>query len=244
MPIVYSDPAEQEAAELYRWSSGDPGYGTREHFESIAAKIPGATFEFTPGTHPDLVDYGWGEGRIITPEPLPKPVLRGGRREERTNHPLRHDWPSDLHANAGKSGLVLAGKDSYQTAFFEASFGGYFIRGEGESVADAEDAAWAKYQRYEACPGHEYETRGYTNGAGFCKHCGRFKSEVFTLKEIGSVCEVCGDDMDSEIAGRMFCSEHEPGREERRRIRSVARADGKPVNEIDALFDALTPDRE
>lgn len=73
----------------------------------------------------------------------------------------------------------------YTTAFFEAFpdmpgiDGSIFLRGEGKTVAEAEQQAWEKYQKHLACPGHEFERRGYTNGGGFCKHCNMFKGKVF-----------------------------------------------------------------
>ena len=77
--------------------------------------------------------------------------------------------------------------DHYRTAFFEAApkSPDTFIRGEGTTIEDAEKDAWDQWQRVRGCPGHEYETRGYTNGAGFCRHCGLFSSGVFPVAEGG-----------------------------------------------------------
>jgi len=73
---------------------------------------------------------------------------------------------------------------AYRTAFFEAfpRTPDTFIRGEGKDVQEAEKKAWEEFEKYNACKGHEYEKRGYTNGAGFCKHCGMFKSKIFSGK--------------------------------------------------------------
>lgn len=94
------------------------------------------------------------------------------------------DWPEDCYVQWGGQGVVLAKKESggcYYTAFFEAfpKNPKTFIRGEGATVAEAEQSAFQKFKRYLACPGHEFERRGYTNGAGFCKHCSLFKSNAF-----------------------------------------------------------------
>ena len=72
-------------------------------------------------------------------------------------------------------------KQSYNTAFFEAfpKSPSTFIRGEGKTIEDAERQAFNKLTKYLACARHEFERRGYTNGAGFCKHCGLFKSKAF-----------------------------------------------------------------
>lgn len=107
-----------------------------------------------------------------------------------------YPWPEDCFVQAGKKGLVVSrtpGKESYRTAFVEAFPNETFIRGEGETLAEAELNAWNKYQTYEKCPKHEYEARGYTNGAGFCKHCNRFKGKVFTGEELGQFCYSCGE---------------------------------------------------
>lgn len=134
-----------------------------------------------------------------------------------TDHPVRHPWPADCELiQGGKSGLVLSRTGNhYTTAFVEAfpRSPATFIRGEGADLIEAEDAAWAKWQKTQACPSapdHEFETRGYDNGAGFCKHCNLFASEVFDLKAIGSVCVVCGEDMWGKVTGRRFCKNHEP----------------------------------
>jgi hypothetical protein len=82
----------------------------------------------------------------------------------------------------GGRGLVFVEDgDNYRTAFFEAftKEPDTFIRGEGSSVEEAEADAFQKYERYRACENHEFERRKYRNGAGFCKHCGLFKSQCF-----------------------------------------------------------------
>lgn len=113
----------------------------------------------------------------------------------------QYDWPEDCECQFGTRGVVYTGgrptdmledplmsvvtvlapeamrevnpRPYYTTAFFEAfpRSPNTFIRGEGETVAAAEEAAWRKFQKATGCPGHEFEARGYTNGLGFCKHC-------------------------------------------------------------------------
>ena len=78
----------------------------------------------------------------------------------------------------------------YTTAFFEAFPVDTFIRGEGKTIEEAEQSCWNKYQRISSCKGHEFEKRGYTNGAGFCKHCNMFKSKAF---EPWEKCVSCGE---------------------------------------------------
>jgi hypothetical protein len=138
---------------------------------------------------------------------------------------LRHPW-GDTDFVQGARGIVLDMRDGtkHLTPTFvevctdslnaDRTGGGTFLRGEGATIEEAEDKAWAIYQRQVGCPSptgsHENETRGYVNGAGFCKHCGRFESNAFSLQEIGSVCCLCGDDYSLEVRDRMVCKRHAP----------------------------------
>ncbi|HLS01487.1 MAG TPA: hypothetical protein VK054_05825, partial [Beutenbergiaceae bacterium] len=106
---------------------------------------------------------------------------------------VRRPWPEGAHLSGGSSGLVLSrlpGVESYTTAFFEYSGEETFIRGEGDTIREAEDAAWQQRQAQVTCPQHEYETRGYRSGAGFCQHCNRFESGVFDVREVGHPCNI------------------------------------------------------
>lgn len=187
---------------------------------------------------------GWYEVEVVTPLDVPAPQLEGERLVDHGRYAIQRPWPIDATINGGGSGLVFRRDGStYGTAFIEATLNepATFLRGEGDSIEEAEEAAWAKYLRYTANDHeHEFETRGYTNGAGFCKHCGLFKSKAFSLQEIGSICHICGDDMYGTIGGLMYCEQHQPSFEERQRLREEARAAGEPVNQLDELFDALT----
>lgn len=98
-----------------------------------------------------------------------------------------HPWPEETFLQGGKSGLVLRRTErggSYTTAFVEAGLPGQntFIRGEGETLAEAEADAWDKYQRWLNCDGSgqhgPWEARGYENGSGFCLRCGAWGSKV------------------------------------------------------------------
>ena len=69
------------------------------------------------------------------------------------------------------------------TPFFEAFPKGTFIRGEGPTIAEAEQNAFAKYQRDLACS-HVWGRQRpdgnlYTNGAGWCRKCGGFRGKMF-----------------------------------------------------------------
>ena len=107
----------------------------------------------------------------------------------------QYDWPNGTFVQAGFKGLVVSSdpnKPSYTTSFVEAFPNETFIRGEGETLEEAEKAAWHKYLEHSACPGHEWESRGYQNGGGFCKHCNKFGSKVFTGEQLGQYCNYCG----------------------------------------------------
>lgn len=122
------------------------------------------------------------------------------------------DWPADCFVQAGDNGIVFvldgSGKD-YRTAFFEAfpKEPATFIRGEGKTIAEAESAAWSKYEKALACPGHEFERRGYTNGLGFCKRCNMSLSHAF---EPSTRCCVCAmpTNWTSDAKGLYYCEEH------------------------------------
>jgi hypothetical protein len=125
----------------------------------------------------------------------------------------QHDWPEDCRVQGGDRGLVIDPQNpekSYTTAFIEVfpQNPNTFIRGEGATPEEAENKAWEKYQRALACPGHEFERRGYTNGAGFCKHCGMFAPQAF---EPSTKCKTCGKPTDfaADVDGNYYCEDHQ-----------------------------------
>lgn len=100
----------------------------------------------------------------------------------RTDHVTQYPWPDGMFIQGGTSGVVFRKGEPYRTAFVEAFPVGTFLRGEGKTVAEAEDACWAQYQRLTRCPAHPehgpFEARDYTNGSGFCTRCGGWFSKV------------------------------------------------------------------
>lgn len=87
----------------------------------------------------------------------------------------QHPWPEDIYIQGGKNGLVFSRQENYRTAFVEVfpEDPPTFVRGEGATVAEAEDQAWASYQRLLSCPGHgDWDRRNYRNGAALCGRCG------------------------------------------------------------------------
>ena len=91
----------------------------------------------------------------------------------------RHDWPGDTFVQWGGAGIVL-GKNPYSTAFFEAfpdkqaSTAGGFIRGEGKTIDEAEDNAFAKFQKQGGC-NHLWGREHYRNSGQLCRYCRAFR---------------------------------------------------------------------
>ena len=124
----------------------------------------------------------------------------------------QYPWPDDCFVQSGDRGIVITDKGSYRTAFFEAfpRSPNTFIRGEGETIQAAEAQAWGEYQRVSSCPGpngHEFEARGYENGAGICKHCGMFSTNVIPPIH---PCAICGSLTwySKDNNGLWYCKEH------------------------------------
>jgi hypothetical protein len=102
-----------------------------------------------------------------------------------------HDWPGDTMVQWGGTGLVL-GKNPYTTAFFEAfpdenvTASGGFIRGEGKTIAEAEDNAFTKFKKESSC-NHLWGREHYTNSGQLCRHCRAFRcNEVKPIVMLGS----------------------------------------------------------
>lgn len=99
---------------------------------------------------------------------------------------LRKDWPEDCTVQWGGGGIVLGGKDgARRTAFFEAfPAGGGFIRGEGKTIKEAEEAAFNRFVKEAACQ-HVWGRRGYTNGGCKCLSCGAFQTIMKPITVLG-----------------------------------------------------------
>jgi len=103
----------------------------------------------------------------------------------------KYDWPEGL-LQGGENGVVVSPKGNYKTSFVEIFVDNTFIRGEGETLEEAETDCWNKYQDRNLCPGHEWEPRGLKNGGGYCKNCNIFGMNVISIEEVGEHCAVCG----------------------------------------------------
>ena len=103
----------------------------------------------------------------------------------------------------------IVDEGTYTTAFFEVfpENPNTFIRGEGVDLDAAEKQAYDNLQKYLACSEHEFERRDYENGAGFCKHCGLFKSEAFDPLTKCVICDTPTYYFFSKT-NKPYCEEH------------------------------------
>lgn len=119
--------------------------------------------------------------------------INGTGQIRNTSYSISCAWPEGTSIQGGR--VLREGEDGLQhdLHFVEVSTPphGYF-RAEAPTMAAAEQAAFARYQLSAQCPGHEWQARGYTNGAGFCRHCGVFGSNVLTGEQLGQHCHTCG----------------------------------------------------
>lgn len=113
----------------------------------------------------------------------------------------QYDW-SGVAIQANTDGIVI-GKNPYSTAFFEAFPLDTFIRGEGDTVEEAETNAWNKYQKQLHCKEHEYErVPNRKDGYARCIHCNIHHSRIFNSTHTCSVCDV--DDSPFSIDNAIF----------------------------------------
>lgn len=168
---------------------------------------------------------------------------------DHATHIARHPWPDETSVSAGE-GVVFrrAPKPgepaTYTTLFIEVyPPGAAFIRGEGVTPQECENSAWTQYRLALDCSdssgSHDWETRGYRNGAGFCSRCNTFGSRVFTGEQLGQFCRVCNAGTThhwekEEATGEytFLCKDHY---EERRPARRPG--DGHPLKRLFELLD-------
>jgi len=94
------------------------------------------------------------------------------------------NWPEECTVQWG-NGIIPA------NPFFEAFIPGTFYRGDGATIEEAEANAFAQYEKEKTCNhlwGRQRPKRDlYTNGAGWCRHCGAFRSKMFNeIVNLGS----------------------------------------------------------
>jgi hypothetical protein len=140
---------------------------------------------------------------------LPRAVVRSDDYGRKPVYHLAHDWPDGTFTQGGN--VRRDRGNGVEDLVFIETFPrdpSTYLRGEGATYAAAEAIAWARWEKIVACPAvaargvHEFETRGYRNGAGFCRTCNLFQGKVFDLREIGSVCVVCAEPYYTEVRRR------------------------------------------
>lgn len=126
------------------------------------------------------------------------------------DYDCQKNWPTDIFMQCGKEGIVISSKKekpSYRTSFFEAfpNDPSTFIRGEGSSIEDAEDAAFQKYEKIMACNEHDYKRR-LDSEHGTCIKCGLFTSNCFPPVHSCSVCQKT--EVNYNFNKNNYCCEH------------------------------------
>ena len=124
---------------------------------------------------------------------------------------MHHNWPLEtsfnIHKDASYEEILACTDDGklpgidkeqhdralyYIEAFPDVNGIGTYIGTHGSSFEECENILWDEYQRYLSCPEHEFvrddEEHHYSNGAGVCKHCGLFASNVL---EPETQCDNC-----------------------------------------------------
>ena len=104
-----------------------------------------------------------------------------GRVITRTGEMARHPWPGSCFIQGGHGTVPGSGGQPYQTAFVEVFPGTTFLRGEGATIAEAEDDCWQQYQMLCGCPHDQgWDRREYCNGSAYCAGCGTWFPRSFT----------------------------------------------------------------
>lgn len=150
-------------------------------------------------------------------------------------HKCQNPWPNDCRVQHGQKGMVFKKEGGgYVTPFFEAfpneTVTASYIRGEGETVSEAENNAFSKLSAMLNCKQHEYE-RFRDSERGKCIHCNSVKDLVFPPMEKHK-CSICDkpsvnfrvshveindveedDDIESFLSGKseenfLYCYQH------------------------------------
>jgi len=125
-----------------------------------------------------------------------------------SDYTCKYDWPTDCFVQCGGKGIVMGNqhKKGYVTAFFEAFPFNNFIRGEGETVDLAEDAAWKKYQVMATCSEHHFIEDKKRKRDAVCEHCGYSIKNYYPPHHQCSCCDK--EHVSLEIGNEYFCLEH------------------------------------
>lgn len=127
---------------------------------------------------------------------MPKYALHSNGGRPRDKVECHHEWPDDCFAQSGdmkryQDFARKHGREPHDKRFFFEAFPrnpNTWLRGEGDTFQQAEDACWKSWQKILACPGHEFDRRGRDDGYAFCKHCPLHGMFLEPLTR----CAVCG----------------------------------------------------
>ena len=127
---------------------------------------------------------------------------RNGKRVVNENtrnvyYELKHDWPLDTTFNINnyspKTREMFPDIKPHMEVFTNGVQNGSYISSEQKTIEECEDTCWSLYQTYENCA-HEFirenlKGEHYSNGTGFCKKCGMFKSKAFLPETLCKHCQ-------------------------------------------------------
>jgi hypothetical protein len=125
-------------------------------------------------------------------------------------------WPDDCFVQSGDQrrlihhALILGREwaNNVSPFFFEAfpRSPDTYLRGEGATFEDAENACWHQYQAILNCPEHDFDRCGRSDGYARCRHCGL--SGAFL--EPTTRCVVCDvvTNWCEAANGAWYCKEH------------------------------------
>jgi hypothetical protein len=122
---------------------------------------------------------------------------------------IKCNWAHDWTYSVGNDGLVICkNADSYTTAFFEIypRNPDCYLRGEGDTIEEAEIEAFGKWIKILSCRKHDWERRGRKDGYAFCKHCNLSGTYLEPL----SKCKICKKttNYDSDKNENHYCKKH------------------------------------
>jgi hypothetical protein len=123
----------------------------------------------------------------------------------------KYDWKK-TYIQGGDSGVVFCRGKSYETSFIEVfpKIGKHstFIRGEGASMREAEEAAMIKVKGAESCLEHEFSRKvsgsERTDGSGVCIKCNLFSS---TALDPMTKCFLCNTPTKKKFGSKFVCLE-------------------------------------
>jgi len=150
---------------------------------------------------------GFSMKDILKPDLSEYPLARDGK------YVSQKPWGRNTFVQTGDSGIVLSGKDSYETAFFEACpklcGDSTFLRGEGKSIPEAEARCWDKFEIIKNCEKHDFTRivsgKHVTDGYAVCTKCKLYGSFL----EPETKCVVCEKPTANKFADKVICLKHQ-----------------------------------